>query len=59
MDEQDLERQRAAYAVQGVDESDPVQIGKKRKKSDQAGGNEVYTLLPSGEKTERPRGECI
>ena len=41
MDEHDVEIQRAAYAVQGVDESETVQAGRKRKKADQSNGQEV------------------
>ena len=41
MDDNLLEQQRAAYAVQGVDESEPVQAGKKRKKVEYVNGEEV------------------
>lgn len=36
-----MEQQRAAYAVQGVDESEPVQAGKKRKKQIYTNGEDV------------------
>ena len=36
-----MEQQRAAYAVQGVDESEPVQAGKKRKKQVYTNGEDV------------------
>ena len=38
-----MEQQRAAYAVQGVDESEPVQVGKKRKKQIYTNGEDVRT----------------
>ena len=41
MDDDLLEQQRAAYAVQGVDESEPVQAGRKRKKAEYVNGEEV------------------
>ena len=43
MDDSLLEQQRAAYAVQGVDESEPVQAAnkKKRKKDEYTNGDEV------------------
>ncbi|KAL9636903.1 MAG: hypothetical protein Q9164_002538 [Protoblastenia rupestris] len=40
VDDDLLEQQRAAYAVQGVDESEPVQAGKKRKKVEYVNGEE-------------------
>lgn len=36
-----MEQQRAAYAVQGVDESEPAQAGKKRKKQTYVNGEDV------------------
>ena len=36
-----MEQQRAAYAVQGVDELEPVQAGKKRKKQVYTNGEDV------------------
>ena len=41
MDDALLEQQRAAYAVKGVDESEPTQAGKKRKKEAYTNGEEV------------------
>lgn len=41
LDDALLEQQRAAYAVQGVDESEPVQAGKKRKKQVYVNGEDV------------------
>ena len=41
MDDTLLEQQRAAYAVKGVDESEPVQAGRKRKKAEYVNGEEV------------------
>lgn len=41
MDDTLLEQQRAAYAVKGVDESEPVQAGRKRKKAGYVNGEEV------------------
>ena len=43
MDDSLLEQQRAAYAVQGVDESEPVQAAKKKKRKKDAytNGEEV------------------
>ena len=41
LDDALLEQQRAAYAVQGVDESEPAQAGKKRKKEAYTNGEEV------------------
>ena len=43
MDDSLLEQQRAAYAVQGVDEFEPVQAAnkKKRKKDEYTNGEEV------------------
>ena len=38
-----MEQQRAAYAVQGVDESEPAQAGKKRKKQVYTNGEDVST----------------
>lgn len=38
-----MEQQRAAYAVQGVDESEPAQAGKKRKKQVYTNGEDVRT----------------
>ena len=38
-----MEQQRAAYAVQGVDESEPAQAGKKRKKQIYTNGEDVRT----------------
>lgn len=47
MDDSLLEQQRAAYAVQGVDESEPVQAAnkKKRKKDEYTNGDEVCHTL--------------
>ena len=47
MDDSLLEQQRAAYAVQGVDESEPVQAAnkKKRKKDEYTNGDEVGHTL--------------
>ena len=36
-----MEQQRAAYAVKGVDESEPAQAGKKRKKQVYTNGEDV------------------
>ena len=36
-----MEQQRAAYAVEGVDESEPAQAGKKRKKQVYTNGEDV------------------
>ena len=49
MDDSLLEQQRAAYAVQGVDESEPVQAAnkKKRKKDEYTNGDEVCHTLPT------------
>ena len=41
LDDALLEQQRAAYAVKGVDESEPAQAGKKRKKQVYTNGEEV------------------
>lgn len=41
LDDALLEQQRAAYAVQGVDESEPAQAGKKRKKQVYTNGEDV------------------
>lgn len=41
LDDALLVQQRAAYAVQGVDESEPVQAGKKRKKQVYVNGEDV------------------
>jgi len=41
LDDALLEQQRAAYAVQGVDESEPAQAGKKRKKAEYINGEDV------------------
>lgn len=38
-----MEQQRAAYAVKGVDESEPAQAGKKRKKQVYTNGEDVRT----------------
>lgn len=38
-----MEQQRAAYAVIGVDESEPAQAGKKRKKQVYTNGEDVRT----------------
>ena len=38
-----MEQQRAAYAVKGVDESEPAQAGKKRKKQVYTNGEDVGT----------------
>ncbi|MCJ1273653.1 hypothetical protein MMC21_001446 [Puttea exsequens] len=40
LDDALLEQQRAAYAVQGVDELEPAQAGKKRKKKEYVNGEE-------------------
>ncbi|KAL9131249.1 MAG: hypothetical protein Q9217_000791 [Psora testacea] len=40
VDDSLMEQQRAAYAVQGVDESEPVQAGRKRKKVEYVNGEE-------------------
>ena len=40
-----MEQQRAAYAVQGVDESEPAQAGKKRKKQVYTNGEDVRTSV--------------
>ena len=42
-----MEQQRAAYAVQGVDESEPAQVGKKRKKQVYTNGEDVRTNVYS------------
>ena len=42
-----MEQQRAAYAVQGVDESEPAQAGKKRKKQVYTNGEDVRTHVYS------------
>ena len=50
MDDSLLEQQRAAYAVKGVDESEPVQAGRKRKKAEYVNGEEVglsFSMAPS------------
>ena len=44
LDDALLEQQRAAYAVKGVDESEPAQAGKKRKKQIYTNGEDVRTL---------------
>lgn len=44
-----MEQQRAAYAVQGVDESEPAQAGKKRKKQVYTNGEDVRTNPPPRE----------
>ena len=36
-----MEQQRAAYAVEGVDEAEPAQAGKKRKKQVHINGEDV------------------
>ena len=36
-----MEQQRAAYAVEGVDESEPAQTGQKRKKQVYTNGEDV------------------
>ena len=36
-----MEQQRAAYAVVGVDEAEPAQAGKKRKKQVHTNGEDV------------------
>ena len=41
LDDALLEQQRAAYVVQGVDESEPAQAGKKRKKQVYTNGEDV------------------
>ena len=41
MDDALLEQQRAAYAVKGVDESEPAQPTKKRKKQVYTNGENV------------------
>lgn len=48
MDEALLEQQRAAYAVKGVDESEPAQPTKKRKKQVYTNGEDVrlFKSLP-------------
>ena len=48
LDEALLEQQRAAYAVKGVDESEPAQPTKKRKKQVYTNGEDVRlsTSLP-------------
>lgn len=40
-----MEQQRAAYAVEGVDESEPAQAGKKRKKQVYTNGEDVRTNI--------------
>ncbi|KAG8533314.1 uncharacterized protein KY384_002097 [Bacidia gigantensis] len=47
VDDNLLEQQRAAYAVQGVDESEPVQAGRKRKKAEYTNGEEEVGGRPS------------
>ena len=42
-----MEQQRAAYAVQGVDESEPAQAGNKRKKQVYTNGEDVRTNVYS------------
>ena len=42
-----MEQQRAAYAVEGVDESEPAQAGKKRKKQVYTNGEDVRTNVYS------------
>ena len=44
-----MEQQRAAYAVQGVDESEPAQAGKKRKKQIYTNGEDVRTSFDPSE----------
>lgn len=41
MDDDLLEQQQKAYKVQGVDESEPAQPSKKRKKKEYVNGEEV------------------
>ena len=41
LDDALLEQQRAAYAVSGVDETEPAQAGKKRKKEVYTNGEDV------------------
>ena len=41
LDDALMEQQRAAYAVNGVDESEPAQAGKKRKKQIYTNGEDV------------------
>ena len=48
-----MEQQRAAYAVQGVDESEPAQAGKKRKKQVYTNGEDVRTNVYSTHLTVR------
>lgn len=43
LDDALMEQQRAAYAVEGVDESEPAQAGKKRKKQIYTNGEDVRT----------------
>ena len=45
LDEALLEQQRAAYAVKGVDESEPAQPTKKRKKQVYTNGEDVRLFI--------------
>lgn len=46
LDDALLEQQRAAYAVQGVDEAEPAQPTKKRKKQVYVNGEDVSQFFP-------------
>ena len=47
LDDALMEQQRAAYAVTGVDESEPAQAGKKRKTQVYTNGEDVRTIVYS------------
>ena len=50
LDDDLLEQQREAYKVQGVDESEPAQPSKKRKKEEYVNGEEVIRIQPDNPK---------
>jgi len=45
LDEADLEEQRQAYAVQGVDENEPVEAQRRKRKKEYVNGEDVGLLL--------------
>lgn len=47
LDDDLLQQQREAYKVQGVDESEPAQPNKKRKKEEYVNGEEVLHPIPA------------
>lgn len=54
LDDDLLEQQREAYKVQGVDESEPAQPSKKRKKKEYVNGEEVRIPNPMAHLLSRP-----